>query len=229
MFRRFSSGIRAERFSGLRDPRVHVSSEISLMNRRIPFVSYLAGVLISASIVSSQALAQGSPIGKGSWIISGGASASSQHNNGTDQSTTSLSLAPSALYFVRPGLALGGAVSLGYFDGSIGTTKSFGIGPSIRYYFGDAAAKTFPFVSATIAPAWLWTDPKNSSTARSTSQHSLEAEGTIGLTHLVATHVGITGEAFYQHQSFDTDIGTVHATQSSYAFGVRFGITAFVF
>ena len=199
------------------------------MNRRIPFASYLAGVLVVASIVSSQALAQGSAIAKGSWIISGGASASSQHTNGSDQNSTSLSLAPSALYFVRPGLALGGAVSLGYFDGTFGTTKSFGIGPSVRYYFGDAAAKTFPFVSATVAPTWVSSDPKNSSTARSTSQNALELEGTIGLTHLVATHVGITGEAFYDHQSFDTDLGTVKATQTSYMFGVRFGITAFVF
>jgi len=199
------------------------------MSRRVSFASYLAGVVIAASIVSSQAVAQGSAIGKGSWIISGSASASSQHANGSDQTTTTISLAPSALYFVKPGLALGGAVGLGYFDGAFGTTKSFGIGPSARYYFGDAAAKTIPFISATVAPSWQSSDPKSSSSASDNTAHGLEIEGTLGITHLVATHVGITGEAYYAHQSFDTDVGTIHATQSSYAIGVRFGITAFVF
>jgi hypothetical protein len=199
------------------------------MHRTFPFAPYLAGVLVAASIVSSHALAQGSPIAKGSWIISGTASASSQHNEGSDQRVTIISLAPSGLYFVRPGLAIGGTVSLGYFDTPQATTKSFGIGPSARYYFGDVAAKTLPFVSATVAPTWQSTDPKASSSANSSTAHGLQVEGTIGLTHLVATHVGITGEAFYEHQSFNGDIGTSHVTQSSYSFGVRFGITAFVF
>lgn len=198
------------------------------MQRRSSFASHLAGVLIVAAIVSSPGQAQGSPIGKGSWIISGSAGANSQHIQGNDQTVTTISLAPSALYFVSPGLAIGGSASVGYFNSSSNSSKSFGIGPSIRYYFGDQAAKTFPFVSATIAPTWTSTDPKNSSVS-STSGHNTLAEGTVGVTHLLVPHVGITGEAYYDHLSFDADVGPIHASQSSYSIGVRFGLTAFVY
>jgi hypothetical protein len=198
------------------------------MQRRNVFVSYLAGVLVAASIVSSPAVAQSSPIGKGSWIIGGSAGINSQHVSGNDQSVTSVSLAPSALYFVSPGLALGGSVILGYSDNPQVSSKSFGVGPSVRYYFGDKAAKTLPFLSATVEPVWQSNDPK-SSTGQSTSSTNLLIEGTVGLTHLVASHVGITGEAYYDHLEFSSDRGDIHVDQSSYAFGLRFGITAFVF
>jgi len=198
------------------------------MHRSTRFALSLAGLVVAASIVSSPAAAQGSPVGKGSWIIGGSAGVSSQKTDGADGSTTVISVAPSALYFVSPGVAIGGALSLGYFNNPQGSGTSFGIGPSIRYYFGDRTGKTLPFVSATIAPTWQSTDPKNS-TAANTSSRNLEIEGTIGLTHLLVPHVGITGEAYYDHRSFESDRGDLHVTQDSYAFGVRFGITAFVF
>ena len=198
------------------------------MRRRSSLVSGLARLIVAASIVSSPLLAQGSPTGKGSWIISGSAGASSQKVDGVDGTTTSISLAPSGLYFVSPGLALGGAVSFGYFTSSLASSTAFGIGPSIRYYFGDRTGKTLPFVSATVAPTWTTTDPKNSTTANTTT-NGLEVEGTIGFTHLLVPHVGITGEAYYSHMNFGSDRGSVHVTQNSYAVGVRFGITAFVF
>ena len=198
------------------------------MQRKLSFASYLARLVVAASIVSSPGLAQGSPVGKGSWIISGSAGASSQKVDGVDGSVTSISLAPSALYFVSPGVAIGGQVSLGYFSSPQASSTSFGIGPSIRYYFGDKAAKTLPFVSATVMPIWQSTDPKNSTVA-STSSTNLEVEGTIGFTHLLVPHVGITGEAYYAHQSFSSDRGSLHIDEDSYAIGVRFGITAFVF
>ena len=198
------------------------------MHRTTQFALYLAGLVVAASIVSSPATAQGSAVGKGSWIIGGSAGVSSQKADGADGSTTVISLAPSALYFVSPGVAIGGAVSLGYFNNPQSSATSFGIGPSIRYYFANRAGKTLPFVSATIAPTWQSTDPK-SSTVANTSSHNLEIEGTIGFTHLLVPQIGITGEAYYDHLSFDSDRGDFHATQDSYAIGVRFGITAFVF
>jgi hypothetical protein len=198
------------------------------MQRRNPFASCFAGLLVVASIVSSPVLAQGSPIGKGSWIISGNAGANSQHDDTSDQTVTSISLLPSALMFVHQGLAIGGAVSLGYFNTSSGSTKSYGVGPNIRYYFSDPTAKTLPYVSGTFAPSWSSSDPK-SSTALSSTNHSIELEGAFGVTHLLATHVGITGEAFYDHFSIGTDAGPLHTNRTMYSIGARFGVTAFLY
>lgn len=198
------------------------------MQRSTSFASYLARLVVAASIVSSPVLAQGSPVGKGSWIISGSAGISSQKVDGADGSITVVNLAPSALYFVAPGLAIGGAVSFGYFTTPQSSSTSFGVGPSIRYYFADKAAKTLPFVSATVAPTWQSSDPKGS-TVPSTSSNNLSVEGTIGFTHLLVPHVGITGEAYYNHLSLNSDRGTLHVDQSAYTIGVRFGLTAFVF
>jgi len=198
------------------------------MHRSTRFATYFAGLVVAASIVSSPAAAQGSPVGKGSWIISGSAGVSSQKADGADGSTTIITLAPSALYFVSPGVAIGGAVTFGYFNSPQSSATTFGVGPAIRYYFGDRTAKTLPFVSAMVSPTWQSTDPKSSSVVN-TSSHNLEIEGTIGFTHLLVPHVGITGEAYYDRLSFDSDRGDFHVTQDSYAIGVRFGLTAFVF
>jgi hypothetical protein len=198
------------------------------MQRSNLFVSCLAGLLVASSIVSSRAFAQASPIGKGSWIISGTAGVNSQHFDGSDQTSTTVFVAPNALYFVAPGLAIGGQVSLGYGTNPSNTTTSFGIGPSIRYFFADQHAKTLPFASATVSPQWTSADPKGATLA-SSSTHGLGIEGTAGMTFLLVPHVGVTGEAYYDHSSMSGDVGSLHVTQSGYSIGVRFGVTAFVF
>jgi len=197
------------------------------MHRKNVFVSYLAALLVAATIASSHAVAQGSPTAKGSWIIAGSAGASSSHIDGVDESLTSISVSPTALYFFAPGVAFGGSATVGYVNTSSGSTTSVGIGPSIRYFFGDRASKTLPFVSATVAPTWTSTDFKNASPNR--TGHNLLVEGTLGFTQILVPHVGITGEAFYDHASFTSDVGSSTVSQGSYSFGVRFGLTAFVY
>ena len=49
-----------------------------------------------------------------------------------------------------------------------------------------------------------------------------------GLTRLVATHVGLTGEAYYTHLSNTIDLGSTTTSRASYDVGLRFGITVFV-
>ena len=198
------------------------------MHRRLSFALCIVRLMVVASIVSSPLCAQGSPTGKGSWIISGNAGLSSQKVDGADATTTSINIAPSGLYFVSPGVAVGGTVSFGYLTNPSVSSTSFGVGPTIRYYFGDRTGKTLPFVSARVAPTWTSNDPKNS-TSESTTSTGLEVEGTIGFTHLLVPHVGITGEAYYTYLDFSSDRGSLHATQSASAFGLRFGVTAFVF
>jgi hypothetical protein len=53
-------------------------------------------------------------------------------------------------------------------------------------------------------------------------------DASAGVTRLVATHVGLTGEAYYGHLSNTVDIGSTSTSRGSYDVGLRFGITVFV-
>ena len=39
--------------------------------------------------------------------------------------------------------------------------STYGIGPSVRYYFGDMAGQLFPFLNASVIPIWQKTNVKN--------------------------------------------------------------------
>ena len=173
------------------------------------------------SLVSSPANAQqSSPIGKGSWIISGSAGLSSNHDETTDQTQTSVRLSPTGLLFVRPRLAIGGAATLGYSSAPNTSFSTFGIGPSVRYYFGDMAGQLFPFVSASVIPIWQKTNVKTVTNGvpglpglSDATNRIVSIDGSVGVTRLVATHVGLTGEAYYGHLSNTVDVGSTSTSR----------------
>jgi outer membrane protein W len=178
---------------------------------------------------------QSSPIGQGSWIISGSAALSSHHDETTDQNQTSIRLSPTGLLFIRPRLAIGGALALGYSSASNASFSTYGIGPSVRYYFGDMAGQLFPFVNASVIPIWQKTDGKGATGAApglpvisDGTTRVVSFDGSAGLTRLIATHVGLTGEAYYTHLSNTIDLGSTIISRASYDVGLRFGITVFV-
>lgn len=184
---------------------------------------------VVASVASPMRAQQTSPLAQGSWIIAGSAGFSSSHVDGSDQSVTSFHLSPTALTFVQTRLAIGGLAALGYSSGANGHFTTYGLGPSARYYFGDLAGQLFPFVSASVFP--VWTKSSNVSAGVSTSDVTtryLTFDGSVGLTRLVATHVGLTGEAYYTHLDTKVDLGSTNNIRGSYDVGLRLGLTVFV-
>lgn len=176
-----------------------------------------ASLLVTAGVARAQTK---SAIGVGSWIVSGSANIS--HGSSGSSDGTSIAVAPSALYFFKPRWAFGGLLG-GSYQKSLGyTVKSLAIGPEIRYYAAEPAAKTLPFVSFAIQPAWARQEAPNGGVSDS---RSLDIDGSAGLTQLIATHVGLTGELYYTRSS--THIGS--NTDVFGRYGLRFGITAFVF
>jgi len=185
-----------------------------------------ASLVIGAGVAHAQT---SSPIGKGSWIVSGAAGISHNGQDGVSEGTNFF-LSPSGLYFVRPKLAVGGTVSASYSTGGGSTDKTFGIGPEIRYFAADLTDKTLPFVRATVRP--LWGRFEVDALPNASSSHQFQWEVGAGLTQLLATHVGLTGELYYNqtHAHFHNGGTTIidsDVTSSSY--GLRIGITAFVF
>lgn len=198
-----------------------------MLSRRWQLFAFLL-----APAVASIASAQGSPIDKGSAIIAGSAAFSRAHDSDRNANSTSVHLQPTGLLFVQSRLAIGATVALGYLSLESGHTTSYGIGPAVRYYFGEPAGKLFPFLSASVFPQWqkshLDALAIPGSTESDVSSRLLAFDGSFGLTRLVADHVGITGEAFYTHSKATADGGGLNASASGYDFGLRFGITAFV-
>jgi hypothetical protein len=93
-----------------------------------------------------------------------------------------------------------------------------------------------PFVSATVQPSWTkghfdvltitGTGTSTTSTIDATI-HSTTIDGSFGLTRLLATHVGLTGEAYYTNNHLSDDTPNARARTTS-DYGVRFGLTIFV-
>jgi outer membrane protein W len=196
----------------------------------------MAAAFAAGTLLASAALAQTptTPIGDGSWIISGSAGLSSHHDETSDRTTTSLRFAPAGMLFVLPRLAIGATLPLSYSSDDGGHATSFGIGPSARYYFGDQAGKLFPFLGASVLPQWQNSHRTSVGINGSPvdvdgSNRVISIDGSAGLTRLIATHVGVTGEAYYTHMSSKTDVGSSTSSRDAYDVGLRFGLTVFLY
>jgi hypothetical protein len=122
-------------------------------------------------------------------------------------------------------------VPLGYVDRPNGHSSTYGLGPSARYYFGDPAGQWFSFLSATVQQEWQNTRFEGAIPGQVADVESrgLTLDGSLGLTRLLATHVGVTGEAFYSHMEFKTDAAISAGRQRGHDFGLRFGLTVFLY
>ena len=189
---------------------------------RLLFV--LASLLFAPGV-----FAQSYPIDKGSSLLGGTISFSSQGGDlftgdGDNDRLTSVSVNPTFGYFVTPGLALGGDVQFQKDSQGDFSSTSIGIGPSIAYYFGQPATRTFPFISATVG--YTYTSLSyDSGVFGSQGINGYQFGVSGGLSHMIARNVALTGALFYQNQTFTED----GESASGDAYGFRGGVTAFIF
>jgi hypothetical protein len=118
--------------------------------------------------MASPADAQVPALSAGSILIGGQATFNIRDIDADVGKLTSLSLAPTAQFFVSNGLALGGEVRLGYsFVGDF-DSWSFGLGPAVTYYFVRQGT-IHPFCEAalvTLASASMMVTTPEASSAR---------------------------------------------------------------
>jgi hypothetical protein len=147
----------------------------------------------------------------------------------SDGSTT-VSLAPRLGYFLLPGLAVTGNLSLSYTGQDIGHSWSWGVGPGLTYYFGRAARSFYPYVAGLTQFAWLHTDQDDGlggSALRSDAQHWQISGGAVVL---VARNVGLNGELYYSrtYLSSSNSMGFDGSTTQE-QYGLQFGVSLFVY
>lgn len=191
-------------------------------------------VALASGVAASPAAAQAAapakyPLHTGEWLVAGSATLSRTHDQTVDATTTSAGLQPTGLRFVTPHVAVGGTVLLSYSSFSFGHSASYGLGPQVRYYFNSSSA-VLPFVSASAVPQWssIHTNGFEAAPSRDANDRALVLEGSVGLTDMVSTHVGFTGEAYYDNAQFHREDLGVPATDRTYSYGLRFGLSVFV-
>lgn len=174
--------------------------------------------------------AQGYATDRGSFLIGGTASLSSSGNDFEDGRTTALLISPSAQYFVIPGLAIGGTVGWAYASFDESSVSSLSVGPRLSYFFGTSAQNIYPFVSASVG--YLRSSFDSDAVDRTSTGTQFDVSA--GAALMIAKNVGLTGELFYTKWSEETDNGTILlgdiiTALGTDSFGLRFGVSAFVF
>lgn len=186
------------------------------MSRCIVALALLAGL-------ASPALAQGYAIDKGAWVLDGTVSLTSQggelYENSQGDRLTSLSLAPSVLYFVVPGLAIGGSLNLGYAAQGDNSATTIGVGPEIAYFFGAPESTVYPFVDGSVGYFSLNTEGADAS--------GITFEAGAGIAAMLSPSVALIIQATYNIANVSVD--QVNETFSGNQFGLQMGVAAFLF
>ena len=139
---------------------------------------------------------------------------------------TELIVAPSVEYFLIPGLALGGRVSIRRQEGG---TWSLGGGPALRYFFLKGEQVWSPYLSGSLEFGKTWL----SDYTKDPNFHSYR--GAVGTVFMVSTGVGIHTEAFYDFLHWNHGIpDAVNAPDREdeierREYGLAVGISVFVF
>lgn len=184
----------------------------------------LSAICLTFLTLTSRAVAQTAPLHAGSWLIGGSAAVTRDRNNQAGGTTTHAAVDPTGLVFINSHLALGGELAFGYDDLGGGHALTYGIGPAARYY-PMTSVQWLPFVALSVFPEWQ----KITQDGVPSDHASLLAiDGSLGVTRMLATHVGLDGAFFYRHSKVANEFPPAprHWTQDDY--GLRFGLSVFV-
>jgi len=182
------------------------------------------GLSFALLALARAAAAQDAPMHDGSWLIGGSAALTRSHVDVNNSTTTHAALDPTGLYFINSHLAVGGTINLGYDEFPNGHATTYGIGPAIRVYPSSSGAWQ-PFVAASFTPEWQTIVEPSPPDATSTLYG---LEGSLGLTRMLASHVGLDGALFYNHQRGTSKRAASSASFNENNYGLRFGLSVFV-
>ncbi|MCK4302481.1 MAG: outer membrane beta-barrel protein [candidate division Zixibacteria bacterium] len=169
------------------------------------FLSRLAIVVSVIACCASAASGAGSAIDKGSVIVGGGAAYCSLsgdlYEDGGGDGVTILLFAPECGAFVTSHLALSGQLIIGQLKRGDDKLYTVGVGPRLRYYFGETSRSekvkgtTYPY----LAGGFTWGQYNDEDSDKHTVT-AISLGG--GITHMVANSVGLYAEINYRADRF---------------------------
>ena len=187
-------------------------------------------VLAAVSLAPALAQAQTHAVDQGSVLLDGDITFSSSGSSEADDRITVLSFSPGAQVFAAPGLALGGGLLLGHQSYSGSSTTTYGIGPSVSYYFGASSERAvYPFLSANalylVSRSEYEYEFDFEGGSSEDSQFGYGASG--GVLVMLAKGVGVSGSLYYNVIDYGEDFEGEDLKGNT--FGFALGIAAFVF
>lgn len=104
--------------------------------------------------LAAPAAAQDYPVDQGAILLDGAVSLISQggelYENAGGDRYNSLLLNPTVLYFVAPGVAVGGELYVENASQGDASRTTIGVGPTLAYFFGGPDSSVYPFVGGKI-------------------------------------------------------------------------------
>lgn len=196
----------------------------------------LLGILLAATARGAEG--QKSPIQKGSVQIGGTADISRTEPAGGGSALTIVEAFPRAGYFVARGLALNlnGRLRKTWAEDQPSAknqgSSEWGLGPGISYYVSTRSPKFYPFISgrALYNKSSSHAELIPSGTKVESGVTTKVWLGSVGALYMLADHVGLTSEAFYQrNDNTARNSPSTEASSKSNTFGIQWGITAFIY
>jgi len=173
---------------------------------------------------------------KGNFLIGGGLTMGSSKTTvtypsptpGYDAKTFAFSMSPNVSYFIVDRLSLGLKPGYSYSDQKItevvsteNKTRSFSVGPQIRYYYPLKNWAVFSEVSYSFG--WTTNDLINPNTFP--SENSVHGNlnlftGGIGLTYFIRNNIGVEGLLYYNQNKYHYDKYSPDYDVSTFAFSI---------
>lgn len=201
-----------------------------MMKRLLPLFT-----LCTCVSSANPATAQDGPFDPGSMIVSGSVQLSTTEISGGR--VTSVGLAPGLSYFIKPGLAVGGRVSVSAFFNDQATSTSLGLGPQLTYFFNapagpEVAGHIVPFVRGSLLYDRSTSKFEISTISQKTTRENINAELAVGGMYMLNTAVGLflEAQAVFSHSLSDNrDLpGELDVDDTTSTFGLQGGFTIFL-
>lgn len=186
--------------------------------------SLLISVVLVLFFAPSPVAAQAEyPSDRGSFVLGGSISWTNAggelYENANEDRYNAVLLNPRALYFVAPGLALGGdlyvqSASQGDFE-----STTIAVGPAAAYFFGGAESTVYPFLAASVGYASMSSSGADGS--------GMTFGGSAGAAFMLSQAVALTLSGNYRIENISID--QADQSFSGNVFGLQIGVEAFLY
>jgi len=180
-------------------------------------------LVLAMLLVPAAVAAQEYPVDRGSMVLGGSVSWSSAggdlYEGGDGDRLNTLLLNPEIMYFIAPGLAIGGELYVQRASQGDADVTTIAVGPAISYYFGGPTSSVYPFLSAMVGYADMGAGGFDAS--------GLAFGATGGAAFMLSNSVALTGGLTYQLQKLSVD--EIDESVDGDTFALQFGIQAFLF
>src|SRR5262249_18997764 len=160
--------------------------------------------------------------------LAGSAQLTHSRDIGNDRGWTVFEVTPRIGYFVLKGLAVNANLRLHHGWGEGSRYTEWGVGPGLTYYINVKSRRFYPFLSG--HTLFVWGNSSQDQFGIANNSTNTVWLGSVGGLIMLGSHVGISGELFYQHQRLTAkSSGTPRVANSAEDYGLQWGIAAFIF